>query len=60
MKKQKTYNKISDELFQEAIIEYRDNNMSLRKIQEKYKINRHILSKKLEEAGIKKNKRESL
>lgn len=45
MKKQKTYNKISDELFQEAIIEYRDNNMSLRKIQEKYKINRHILSK---------------
>ena len=56
MKKQKTYNKISDELFQEAIIEYRDNNMSLRKIQEKYKINRHILSKKLEEAGIKKTK----
>lgn len=56
MKKQKTYSKISDELFQEVIIEYRDNNMSLRKIQEKYKINRHILSKKLEEVGIKKTK----
>lgn len=47
---------INKELLDKIIIEYRDNNMSLRKIQEKYKVNRHVVSKMLEDCGVKTTK----
>lgn len=47
---------ISKELFDKIIVEYRDNNMSLRKIQEKYKVNRLVVSKMLEDCGVKTTK----
>lgn len=56
MKKQKTFNQVNKELLDILIIEYRDNNMSLRKIQDKYKVNRHVLSKILEKEGVKTTK----
>lgn len=55
-KKAKTIECINEELLEILVIEYRDNNMSLRKIQEKYNVNRHKLSKILEDKGIKTTK----
>lgn len=47
---------VSKELFGKIIIEYRDNNMSLRQIQEKYRVNRQVVSKMLEDCGVKTTK----
>lgn len=47
---------IDSDLLEILIIEYRDNNLSLRKIQEKYNVNRHKVAKILEEKGIKTTK----
>ena len=47
---------IDSDLLEILIIEYRDNNLSLRKIQEKYSVNRHKVAKILEERGIKTTK----
>ena len=47
---------IDSDLLEILIIEYRDNNMSLRKIQEKYNVSRHKVAKILEERGIKTTK----
>ena len=47
---------IDSDLLEILIIEYRDNNLSLRKIQEKYNVNRHKVAKILEERGIKTTK----
>lgn len=47
---------IDNDLLEILIIEYRDNNMSLRKIQEKYNVNRQKVAEILEEKGIKTTK----
>lgn len=54
--KAKTIEIIDNELMNMIIIEYKENNMSLRKIQEKYNVNRHKVAKLLEEKGIKTTK----
>ena len=55
IKTRRTVN-IDSDLLEVLIIEYRDNNLSLRKIQEKYNVNRHKVAKILEERGIKTTK----
>ena len=55
IKTRKTGN-IDSDLLEILIIEYRDNNLSLRKIQEKYNVNRHKVAKILEKRGIKTTK----
>ena len=48
--------KIEGELLEKVIVEYRDNNMSLREIGRVYNVCRKSLSKKLEEIGVKTTK----
>lgn len=56
MKRNNMTAKISKELLETLIIEYRDNNMSLRGIEREYNVNRFALAKLLEQIGIKTTK----
>lgn len=58
MRNNKAYRitEFNDELLEILIKEYKENNMSFRKLQEKYNVNRHKLAKIFEEMNVKTTK----